>query len=296
MSKSVGQESLTSLAHFVLGRPELLFGVTELLQDADGGRGTLQVTDELRNEDGSVSLGALGVLIDDMSGYVIAHRPGGDGGSVSLAISMYLCAPVPQSARTLSARGQIQHAGVSNATGIASITDENGTLICSGHQRAHYLPDASPEESVQGDGIDADGRVAAALSSAAAAAWAEVPEEYRTARGIAARLGISIETTAEGAVGHLAALPHLLNSRGTLHGGHSLAAVDCVATAALRDRDSLLNVNSIHLTYARAVLGGAVVRYEAEILHLGRSLAAIQVTGKVDDKPVVVGTLTAGRV
>jgi uncharacterized protein (TIGR00369 family) len=74
-----------------------------------------------------------------------------------------------------------------------------------------------------------------------------------------------------------------------LHGGITLALADLAATHALDDGGPRLVTSSIHAVYARGIPAGSRLDVAATVQHRGRTLATVEVLGRVDGR---VSTLT----
>jgi acyl-coenzyme A thioesterase PaaI-like protein len=88
--------------------------------------------------------------------------------------------------------------------------------------------------------------------------------------------------------------PALQNPLRNLHGGISLCASELAATGALRGdgRPSLVTA-SVHVVYVRPAPSGRQVLFTSTVTHRGRSLASVDVVGRVDSKPVTLTRVTA---
>lgn len=251
---------------FLGSGPEDLFQVSDLRQCSDGVAGRMGLGDWARGADGRLAVGALGVLADEVLGYALmASLPDG-AWSVSTEIWLDVVGDLPP-----SGAGIVGHAVPVQTGSFAKgdLRDGKGRLVVSCRQRGRYAP--RPEAGP------------AATATAPGPAPAVAPD-------IEAVLGLR----AAGDTWLLEARPDLVNPRGSLHGGISLAASEALATRARVAGGSMLRTTSVHIVHSRGVPTGAQVVFDVEHRHAGRSLWVSHVVGRVDGKVATVATVTAG--
>jgi uncharacterized protein (TIGR00369 family) len=135
---------------------------------------------------------------------------------------------------------------------------------------------------------------------------AELPEDAGPAAGepvagaapatsLAELLGTEVRLAEGGAELDITVTSGLTNPLGNLHGGITLAACDLAAQAALLEAGGPTQTASVHVAYPRPMPLGTTPRFEARVLHNGRSLGIVRVTATLDGvKPCAVAMITTG--
>ena len=119
------------------GGPERFFRVTRPKAEGEVISSSMPTGPWLNGPSGRPLAGALGVLIDNVAGYVLVlGRPPG-GWSVSAEITLDLLRPVPADGSVLTAEGSVRHANQVGGFSSASVTDGSGQLlaVCTQHGR-----------------------------------------------------------------------------------------------------------------------------------------------------------------
>jgi uncharacterized protein (TIGR00369 family) len=243
---------------------DLLLGVEDigLSGEPDSGmRGRMPLDERHLGPDGRVSVGALGVLVDEVLGYsLIASTPPGSF-QVSTEIWVDVLAPLRPGAM-LHATGRTVQVG-SFATGW--LVDDEGRCVAECRERGREIDDVPAPE------------------------WAPTsPAAAGREAGTAAVLGLSLADPST-----LTVTPELENPRHMLHGGASFAAAELVATWSRQAAGSELTTSSVHCVHSRPAPAGALVELTATTVHAGRSLWVSDVSGTVDGRPVVLARVTA---
>ncbi len=83
--------------------------------------------------------GALGVLVDNVAGYVLVLRHPPGGWSVSAEITLDMRRPVPADGSVLTAEGIVRHVGQAGGFSSASVTDSSGQLLAVGTQHGRWV-------------------------------------------------------------------------------------------------------------------------------------------------------------
>ncbi len=240
---------------------------------------------------GSPPGGVLGVLIDDVLGIAIARHRGPGQWSVSAEISLDLTGPVPADGSRIEARGRHVHSGPHGGISSGTVHDASGALIALCRQHGRWVTTVPHDPMTRrAAGSPSDGP-----ATSAAPATAQAPAVWRPPASLAALLGIQVRLTEGGAALDLEVTPDLTNPLGNLHGGITFAACDLAAQAALLAAGGPTQTASVHVAYPRPMPLGATPRFEARVLHCGRSLGIVRVTATVDGvKPCCVATITTG--
>lgn len=242
--------------------PDLWFGVEDVHQTGGPGAamtGSMVIDERHVGPDGRTSVGALGVLIDEILGYsLIGSLPPGSW-TVSTELAVDLLAPLPTSG-VLTGRGRTVQAG---SYAVGEVVDEQGTVVAHCRERGRRI---------------GEGPSLAAYR----------PPEVR-GRGADGFLGL----VPDGDVTRLEIVSGLENPRGTLHGGVSFAAAELVATRARLAEGCELATVAVQCHHTRTAMPGATVELRARTVHRGRTLWVSDVTGTVDGKTVVCARVTA---
>jgi uncharacterized protein (TIGR00369 family) len=260
----------------VEGGPERFFRVSRPTADGEVISSSLPAGPWLNGPSGRPLAGALGVLIDNVAGYVLVlGRPPG-GWSVSAEITLDLMRPLPADGSVLTAQGVVRHADDVGGFASASITDASGQLVAVCTQHGRWLG-VSP-------GTDDD--------DPAGSRPYPVPS-LPPGDDLAGYLGGQLQTAEGGALFELTVTPELTNPLGNLHGGITLCACDLVAQAAVGAAGGSPRTASIHVAYPRPVPVGAKVWFAAQVVHLGRAFGVVRVTAHNDGgKPFAIATVT----
>jgi uncharacterized protein (TIGR00369 family) len=261
----------------VEGGPERFFRVSRPTADGEVISSSLPAGPWLNGPSGRPLAGALGVLIDNVAGYVLVlGRPPG-GWSVSAEITLDLMRPLPSDGSVLTARGVVRHADDVGGFASASITDASGGLVAVCTQHGRWLKSGPADDDVP-PGTDVPARSAAGPP----------PGD-----DLAGYLGGELRTAEGGTLFELTVTPELTNPLGNLHGGITLCACDLVAQAAVGAAGGPPRTASIHVAYPRPVPVGARVRFAAQVVHLGRAFGVVRVTAHNDGgKPFAIATVT----
>ncbi|WP_028654474.1 PaaI family thioesterase [Nocardioides sp. J54] len=248
---------------FIPSEPERLFDVHGLQQVPGGVTCRSALGPWATGPDGRTAPGALGVLADEVSGYALmASLPEGSW-SISTEIWIDVVGELPLSGALEACARPVQEGSFA----VGRIRDEEGQVVVVCRQRGRAV--ARPE------GLDL--------------ATVEAPAGTLRAPDLLSLLGLR----AGAGAGVLPASPSLLNPRGMLHGGVSLAASDAMATLSRLDAGSTLPTTSIHIVHTRGIAEGAQLELRATTRHSGRTLWVTDVVGTVDGRTCTVATVTA---
>jgi uncharacterized protein (TIGR00369 family) len=260
------------------GGPERFFRVARPTAAGEVVSSSMPAGPWLNGPSGRPLAGALGVLIDNVAGYVLVRRRPPEGWSVSAEITLDLLRPVPADGSVLTAEGIVRHAGQAGGFSSATVTDESGQLLAVGTQQGRWVR-AAPV---------ADGGVPAGNGTTPAG---DVP----LTADLAGFLGGQVRAADGGAVLELTVTPGLTNPLGNMHGGMTLCACDLVAQAAIDAAGGPPRTTSIHVAYPRPIPVGTRVRFTAQVAHLGRAFGVVRVTALNDSgRPSAIATVTTG--
>jgi len=246
------------------GGPEQLFDVR--LERTEGSvRASMPLRDRYRDPVTGSSVGALGVLTDDVLAYqIIGDLPAGTW-SISTEIWLDLLAPLPTDGSLV--HGTSRTLAVDTFTGFSEgrLTDEHGHLLATCRERARAIAEDATDMSVPDFTLPEGEDVLELLDLQA------VDDDTMT----------------------MPMAPHLQNPRGMLHGGVSLCASEVVAARSRHASNPGLVTTSVHIVHTRGIPDGAKVEFRATTRHAGRTLWVTDVTGWVDGKAGCVAEITA---
>jgi uncharacterized protein (TIGR00369 family) len=273
------------------GGPEQSLGITRIKIVGDDVVASMASGPWLNGPAGSPPGGVLGVLIDDVLGIAIARHRGPGQWSVSAEISLDLTGPVPADGSRIEARARHVHSGPHGGFSSGTVHDATGKLIALCRQHGRWVTTVPQDPMTpQEAGTEAD---RPAASGAPVPAGTSAP--WSPPASLAALLGTAVQPTEGGAALDLVVTPDLTNPLGNLHGGITFAACDLAAQAVLLAAGGPTQTASIHVAYPRPIPLGSTPRFEARVLHRGRSLGIVRVTATVDGvKPCSVATITTG--
>jgi acyl-coenzyme A thioesterase PaaI-like protein len=182
------------------GGPERFFRVARPTAAGEVVSSSMPAGPWLTGPSGRPLAGALGVLIDNVAGYVLLlRRPPGEW-SVSAEITLDLLLPVPADGSVLRAEGSVRHADLAGGFSSASVTDDSGRLLAVCTQHGRWVRGASMAQ----DGSAPDRGVPPAAD-------------------LAGFLGGQARAMEGGALLELTVAPELANPLGNLHGASRCA-------------------------------------------------------------------------
>ncbi len=251
----------------VLGEPERRLRVSDVVFSPHECRGQM-ATGPWCTVDGEPTAGALGVLADDVLGWLPAQWSPPDTWAMSteLRVQMRGALPVDGSALRCEASSDGVHGRGVLATG--TILDAGGALVADASMRLFFVTAARPGQPPLADEPPGDGDLLAQLEGRIQGAARDV---------------LVMDT----GVGHR-------NPVGVMHGGISFAATGAGGMAALRAVSPGLVASAVHVVFARAIPVGGQVAVRSTVLHVGRAHGVVRVDGYATDGTVcTLGTVTA---
>jgi acyl-coenzyme A thioesterase PaaI-like protein len=245
--------------------PEAVFGVGSVDVRLDGVHGTMPLGPVLTGPDGRPSAGALGVLVDDVTGYAVIDGLVGGRWSVSVEIWLDMLAPLPATG-SLAAQARVVHATADSAFTEGWVADDAGTRVAVCRQRGRAIGEG-PEDL--------------APSSFA------LPQQPSDVADLIVLSPLDADSA------RLRVVPHLENPRRMLHGGVSLCASEVTAVRSRMAAGVDLPTSSVHIAHTRAIPAGSEVMFRARTRHAGRSFWVTEVTGWADGRIACVSTVSA---
>jgi uncharacterized protein (TIGR00369 family) len=266
--------------------PERSLGITRSWIAGDDVVTSMATGPWLNGPAGAPPGGVLGVVIDDVLGFAIARHGGMTHWTVSAEISLDLTGPVPADGSRIEARARHVHSGPYGGLSAGTVHDASGALIALCRQHGRWVT-TMPENFVPPRETTA--------TTDTAAGPAAPPGPWNPPASLTALLGARLQPTEGGTALDLDVTQDLTNPLGNLHGGITFAASDLAAQAALLAVGGPTQTASIHVAYPRPMPLGTTPRFEARVLHSGRSLGLVRVTATLDGvKPCSIATITTG--
>lgn len=242
-----------------------LWDVADYQEDGGVARASMRMDDRHREADGSVSPGALGVLVD----IVLAHSclpP--DRWSLTTEMTVDVFPDLQRPGGRLHAEVRAVHADRFSgyATGTVHTTDGRLVALCS--QRLRFI-DTRPEPPAVGadDGGPLPGHV---------------------------RDLVGGDDLVDGVVS-FDVVPRVQNQLTNLHGGISMYACERAVAGLLSSSGApTLRTTSLRVGYLRAVPAASRVSFRPTVVRAGRTLAVVDVLGAVDGaQPAIVARASA---
>jgi len=241
------------------------FGVRGLEQHGDAVHARMALGAAHVGPDGRPSVGALGVLVDEVLGFAImASLPPGSW-SISTEIWVDQLRPPPPGSTTIRARSTSVTAG---SFAVGCVLDADGNVLAECRERGRAL--VRPGTLSSAPALSPDGRPAADFTEL---------------------LGLRLQDDRTQA--RLDVTPALTNPSNVLHGGVSLAACEQLATASRVAAGSTLPTTSVHVVHTRPAPFGAEVLLTSRTVHAGRSLWLTDVAALVDGKVCATARVSA---
>lgn len=245
-----------STAPFVVAGAEALLRIGLVSQSSDQTRLSVESGRWLRDSRGAASRAALGVALDDATGYVVASNSPPGKWPVSLGIRVDFLADPPMDGSTISVTGELVTVDGNGGTTRGFAADESGAIIALVTQRSHLIEVDSPPGSP--------------------AIRFETPTDDRP---LSNHLGI-IESPS--GIVEMPPTPLAANGRGSVHGGILIYGSEVAALAAI-DAGGEFRTTSIDIVYVRPCNALDTTIFRTETVHRGKSLAVVRVISANSD-------------
>jgi uncharacterized protein (TIGR00369 family) len=254
------------------GVPEYFMGVGGIDLVGKESFASLQSGPWLSWDGHQVSLGSLGVLFDNVLAYPMLSGSSDQSALVSTEITIDSLVPLAVDAGTLSARGTLLSRDEQSAFATAELHAADGTLVAIASQRGRFVPFQEAPlydyQAVESGTID---------SSLVDLVWPGNEPPRLSDEG---RIEVMVE-------------PRLGNHMNCMHGGISILIAEWSAIAAARAQGRELATASLRTAYARPIPVGTKATFETTVLHLGRSVANVNVVARTEEgKCAVMATVT----
>ncbi|ASR02067.1 PaaI family thioesterase [Gordonia rubripertincta] len=250
---------------FVLGGAERLLRVSEAALSPDSAELCEESGGWLADPGVGVCRGALGVILDDVTGYVVAAGSPPDRWPVSLGIRLDLLADPPVDGSTLTATGRLVARDDASGTTRGEVCGPDGNVLALITQRSHLL---TVTEALTTPHIDA------------------TPPGPETSL----RAALAVRELEPGVI-ELPPNPYAANGMGNIHGGILITGAEFAAMSAL-GATGQLRTNSIDTAFVRPADAAHTITFRSRVQHRGRSMAVVEVAAvATSGKPCALATV-----
>lgn len=255
---------------------EKLFRVADVAGDENRGHTHMITGPWLADEAGQARRGSLGVVMDDVMGYLISGITPEGQWAVSTEIHLDFIDDPPTDGSTLSAESWTLDRGPRTGLAGSRVTDSTGSLVASGSSRLQIV-------QVAENPTPTSDRPAKSSARRDATSIEELLGAVRKRDNGTA----SLELPTRGFLG---------NPLGNVHGGVLLCASELIGTSALPE-ETHFRTTSIHIAYLRPCPTDEHVTFMPQVLHHGRTFAQVQVIARIrDGKICTIATVTCSAV
>ncbi|MEO9328135.1 PaaI family thioesterase [Gordonia aurantiaca] len=255
---------------FFIGGPEIMLRVGDMAITAERGAGRMQTGPWLADPDAGVTRGALGVALDDVTGYLVdAGSPDGQW-PVSLGIRVDFIADPPLDGSALELTGELVARYDGGAMSRGMVTDASGATIATMIQRSHLVSaPGSPGDHATPDLLAApEGPVREQLGLVATA-----PDVFT-----------------------MPPTPLSANGMGSVHGGILVCASELAAMTAI-EAGGGFRTTSVDIAYVRPCVASEITTFTCDMVHQGRSMSVVRVvSANSPGKPSSIATVILQRI
>lgn len=264
-------ENITALP-FVETGVEALFRVAPVTGDGTHGKTHMQTGPWLSDQCGLPCRGALGVLMDDVTGYPITARCQDGQWAVTTELHLDFTRSPALDSSILRADSTVVAVNENGGVATGRILDESGQVVALGSARLRYVAAAAPSGSVP-DGVRA----------------------RATATSIVKLLGAHHRRDNAAAGLELEAAEALCNPLGNIHGGILLCASEIAGHSAVTPHTEF-QTTSIAMAFVRPCPGTEPITFAPRMIYRGRSFAVVQVVARNrSGKTCTTATVTCHR-
>lgn len=251
----------------ILSAPDEIYRIDSFAADGRTVRASMPTGPRVTEPDGTVAVGALAVLVDNVLAYAsMTAAPG--RWSVTTEMTLDAHPALQRTGGVVRAEATVEHADTVGGFAVGTVRSASGELVASCTQRTRFV-DGRPLDTVAPD---------AAKSG-----------PLRTLRPVDI-LGHTTRLESAGielCVGHVVQNP-LTN----LHGGVATYACDRAVARSLAG--SRLTTVSLRVAFLRPVPADTLVEFKSTVVHRGRTLAVVDVAAPLaDGRTAVVARATA---
>nr|ABC33872.1 hypothetical protein [Rhodococcus sp. T104] len=258
---------------FIATGVEALFQVAPVTGDGAHGRSEMSTGPWLSDQRGLPCRGALGVLMDDVTGYPITARCPAGHWSVTTELYIDFTRNPPLDGSILQADSQVVTTDPVGGLASGRIVDESGQVVALGSARLRFVAAAAPSGSVSDDVI---------RSRANASSIIELLGAHHRRDNACAGLELDPSDS-------------LCNPLGNVHGGVLLCASEIAGHSAVAPYADF-QTTSIAMTFVRPSPGTEPITFAPRVVYRGRSFAVIHVVGRNrTGKTCTTATVTCHR-
>ncbi|MFC9553420.1 PaaI family thioesterase [Rhodococcus sp. NPDC056960] len=265
-------EDVTALP-FVATGAEALFRVAPVTGDATHGTSTMTTGPWLADELGMPCRGALGVLMDDVTGYPITARARAGQWSVTTELHLDFSRSPALDGSILRAESEVVAVDPDGGLASGRIVDESGRVVAIGSARLRFVAAELPPRSVLDD----------------------IAPPRVNAPSIIELLGAHHRRDNASAGLELEPSESLRNPLGNVHGGILLCASEIAGHSAVTPQGEF-RTTSIAMAYVRPCPGTEPITFAPRVIYRGRTFAVVQVVGRNQSgKTCTTATVTCHR-
>lgn len=253
--------------HVIRCPPDEVFRIAEVHTDGRVVSASMPLGDWSVEADGVLAPGFLGVLIDSVLGYASMTTTLGRW-SVTTAMTLDVYPALQRAGDCLHAEAQVAQADGFSGFAIGRVRSAGGELVAWCSQRVRFLGGIPPYESTR-PGSPATDQLR--------------PVSLMTDGLVPGDPSVRLEVR-----------PELQNPLKNLHGGISMYACDRAVARALDLAGAPLVTTSLQVSYLRPVAAREQIEFRPTLVHRGRTLAVVDVTGIIAGaRPAVVARASA---
>ncbi|WP_260850916.1 PaaI family thioesterase [Rhodococcus sp. WB9] len=241
--------------------------------DATHGTSTMTTGPWLSDERGIPCRGALGVLMDDVTGDPITARAPAGHWSVTTELHLDFSRSPALDGSILRAESEVVAVDPDGGLASGRIVDESGRVVAIGSARLRFVAAEIPSRSLPDD-----------ITWAGAGACSIIELLGAHHRRDNASAGLELEPSES-----------LRNPLGNVHGGVLLCASEIAGHSAVT-AEAEFRTTSIAMSYARPCPGTEPITFAPRVIYRGRTFAVVQVVGRNHSgKTCTTATVTCHR-
>ncbi|KAF0963472.1 PaaI family thioesterase [Rhodococcus sp. T7] len=242
---------------FISAGAEALFRVAPVIGDATHGKSRMQTGPWMSDERGLPCRGALGVLMDDVTGYPIAARIPAGQWAVTTELHLDFSLSPAVDGSILHAESSVVSSDADGGLATGRAVDESGQVVAIASARLRF--------------------VAAEITTGIADDY--VPPIVPSASSIIELLGAHHRRDNAAAGLELEAAESHCNPLGNVHGGILLCASEIAGLSAVTPEPEF-QTTSIAMAFVRPCPGTEPLTFAPRVIYRGRSFAVVQVAAR----------------
>ncbi|MBC2642115.1 MULTISPECIES: PaaI family thioesterase [unclassified Rhodococcus (in: high G+C Gram-positive bacteria)] len=266
-------EDVTALPFIATGA-EALFRVAPVTGDATHGTSTMTTGPWLSDERGMPCRGALGVLMDDVTGYPTTARARAGHWSVTTELHLDFSRSPALDGSILRAESDVVAVDPNGGLASGRIVDESGRVVAIASARLRFVDAEMPTGSAPVDIIPARVNATSIIELLGA--------HHRRDNASA---GLELEPS-----------ELLRNPLGNVHGGILLCASEIAGHSAVAP-EAEFQTTSIAMAFVRPCPGNEPITFAPRVIYRGRTFTVVQIAGRNrSGKTCTTATVTCHRV